>query len=53
MPNFSMLLTQLHQDEYALLGALTALSAVSRLKFVANGVAGIFTALGSTITPNI
>ena len=63
MPNFSVLLIQLHQFqhdesgqdlvEYALLGALMALSAVSSLKTVATGVAGVFTTVGSTVTTNI
>ena len=60
MPNFSVLLTQLHQDEsgqdiveYALLGALMALGAVGSLKSVATGVAGIFTNVGSTISSGI
>jgi len=63
MPNFSVLLTQLHQlhedesgqdiVEYALLGALMALGAVSSLKTVASGVASVFTTVGSTITTAI
>jgi pilus assembly protein Flp/PilA len=63
MPNFSVLLTQLHQFqedesgqdivEYALLGAFIALGAVSSLKSVATGVAGVFNTTGSTITSNI
>ena len=63
MQNFSTLLTQLHQFqheesgqdlvEYALLGCLMALSAVSSLKSVASGVTGIFTSIGSTITSGI
>jgi len=60
MHNFSTLLTQLHQDEsgqdlveYALLGALMALGAVTSLRSVASGVAGIFTTIGSTITSGI
>ena len=63
MPNFSVLLNQLHQFsedesgqdlvEYALLGALMALGAVSSLKSVASGVTGIFTSIGSTITSGI
>jgi pilus assembly protein Flp/PilA len=63
MPNFSVLLTQLHQFsedesgqdlvEYALLGALMALGAVSSLKTVASGVASVFTTVGSTITTAI
>jgi len=60
MHNFSALLTQLQQDdsgqdlvEYALLGALIALGTVSSVKSVANGVATVFTSVGSTITLNI
>ena len=63
MPNFSVLLNQLHQFsedesgqdlvEYALLGALMALGAVSSLKTVASGVASVFTTVGSTITTAI
>jgi pilus assembly protein Flp/PilA len=63
MNNFSRLLAKLHQFqedesgqdlvEYALLGALMALSAVSSLKSVATGVAGIFNSTGSTITLSI
>jgi len=61
--NFSSLLSQLHQFaqdesgqdivEYALLGALMALGAVSSLKSVASAVAGVFTSVGSTITSGI
>ena len=63
MQNFSSLLSQLHQFaqdesgqdivEYALLGALMALGAVSSLKSVASAVAGVFTSVGSTITSGI
>jgi pilus assembly protein Flp/PilA len=63
MHNFSSLLSQLRQFledesgqdlvEYALIGALMALSAVGSLKSVATGVAGIFTTVGSTITTGI
>ena len=63
MQNFSSLLSQLHQFaqdesgqdivEYALLGALMALGAVSSLKSVASAVAVVFTSVGSTITSGI
>jgi pilus assembly protein Flp/PilA len=60
MNHFSRLLTALHQDEsgqdlveYALIGALMALGAVTSLKSVANGVGTAFTAIGSTITSGI
>ena len=63
MQHFSALLTQLHQFqndesgqdivEYALLGAMMALSTVTSVKSVATGVAGVFTTAGSTITSNI
>ena len=63
MHNFSSLLSQLRQFledesgqdlvEYALLGCLIGLGAVSSLKSVATGVAGIFTTVGSTITTGI
>jgi len=63
MPNFSVLLNQLHQFsedesgqdlvEYALLGAMMALGTVTSVKSVATGVAGVFTTTGSTITSGI
>ena len=63
MNNFSRLLAKLHQFqedesgqdlvEYALLGALMALSVVGSIKTVATGVAGVFSTTGSTITLNI
>jgi len=60
MHHFSSLLTQFLQDEsgqdiieYALLGCLMALGAVSSLRSVSGGVVGIFTSVGSTITSGI
>jgi len=60
MKHFIRLISKFFKDEsgqdlieYALVGAMMALGAVSSLRNVAIGVAGIFTSLGSTITGGI
>jgi pilus assembly protein Flp/PilA len=60
MNHLSQLLKELHLDEsgqdlveYALLGALIALGAVSSLRNVASGVAAVFSSATSTITGSI
>jgi len=60
MKRFIQSISKFHKDEsgqdlieYALIGTLIALGAVSSLRNVASGVTGVFVALGSTITGNI